>query len=169
MAMSDTVPDGQVSQTCDWPVSKLIEHGANWAKSSSGSAADVLETARQGIARTVGTTIDLRLPSVPGTWLIAGRGPLAQDLSERLVELRPGMRLLHEPDIRLSPGSLEPAAAAVLALFCFDQTPATHPALTGALRPRVLGRITPGSPQAWFRLCRELSSARPVVTLRSAM
>jgi anhydro-N-acetylmuramic acid kinase len=63
-----------------------------------------------------------------------------------------------------------PAAAAVLALCYLDQVPANPTAVTGANVPRLLGRLTPGSPQNWQRLLHALSGSTPTIRpLRSAV
>jgi 1,6-anhydro-N-acetylmuramate kinase len=52
-------------------------------------------------------------------------------------------------DLGLPAGSLEPAAAAVLAMLHLDQVPANPTSITRAATPRLLGRLTGGSPQNW--------------------
>ena len=62
------------------------------------------------------------------------------------------------------------SVAAILAILHQDQTPACPTAISGARVPRVLGRLTPGSPQRWHRLLREMAAETPaVVSLRSAI
>ena len=51
-------------------------------------------------------------------------------------------------------------------LWHLDQTPACPTAITGARTPRVLGRLTPGSPQAWQRLLHEMAGHQPAVVGR---
>ena len=61
------------------------------------------------------------------------------------------------------------ASVAVLTVLHLDQVPASSTLTTGISAPRVLGRLTPGSPQAWQRLRNHLSDNRPAkISLRSA-
>jgi 1,6-anhydro-N-acetylmuramate kinase len=63
-----------------------------------------------------------------------------------------------------------PACAAILAFFHLDQVPANRPEITGTDLARVLGRLTPGSPQSMQRLLAEMGVSRPAVRpLRSAL
>ena len=83
-------------------------------------------------------------------------------------------RLTELPIVRLSEytadDALAPATSAVLALLHLDQVPANRTAITGAEVPRILGRLTPGSPQNWQKLMRNATGGRPTVRpLRSAM
>ena len=122
-------------------------------------------------------------------------GGLIQELRRRLPDDLPldrivvtgggqhnGM-LLREIAARLSPipvsplgklgitdDALEPACVALLALFHLDQVPGNLSAVTGAEIPRVLGRLTPGSPQSWRRLLHQMAGAEPTIRpLRSAL
>jgi hypothetical protein len=62
------------------------------------------------------------------------------------------------------------AAAAILALLFLDQTPANSPRITGVEVPRVLGRLTPGSPTHWNALLREVAGGKgAIMSLRSAL
>jgi anhydro-N-acetylmuramic acid kinase len=65
---------------------------------------------------------------------------------------------------------LAAATAAMLATLHLDQTPANLPELTGASAPRLLGRLTPGSPGAWRRLLLDMTSTNPsILPLRRAV
>ncbi|MDI9443817.1 MAG: anhydro-N-acetylmuramic acid kinase, partial [Planctomycetota bacterium] len=66
--------------------------------------------------------------------------------------------------------ALAPAAAAILALLHLDQVPANVAGITGAEVPRILGRLTPGGPQAWQRLLAACASGGAGVRpLRAAL
>ena len=61
-------------------------------------------------------------------------------------------------------------AAALLSMLHVDQVPMNTPALSGTDAPRVLGRITPGSPGNWHRVLGDMAETLPEkVTLRSAI
>ena len=89
--------------------------------------------------------------------------------------LREMGRLTEIPPTRIDEAGIDdealaPASAAVLALLYIDQIPGNHPALTNAEISRVLGRLTPGSPQSWQRLLAAISGTKTAVRpLRSAV
>jgi 1,6-anhydro-N-acetylmuramate kinase len=91
---------------------------------------------------------------------------LLRGLASRLT----GCQLTRTIDEGLADAAIDPAAAALLALLHVDHTPANPMSLTGASSPRVLGRLTPGSPTRWHRLLSEMSAHRPaMMSLRSAV
>ncbi len=60
--------------------------------------------------------------------------------------------------------------AALLGLLHIDQMPANIPALTGATQQRILGRLTPGRPNQWRNLLREMADFEPpAMKLRDAV
>ena len=82
----------------------------------------------------------------------------------------PGVPLVPVEESGTESEAIGPACLALLALFHLDQVPANRPEVTGAEVGRVLGRLTPGSPQNWQRLLSEMAEGRPVVRpLRSAL
>jgi 1,6-anhydro-N-acetylmuramate kinase len=123
-------------------------------------------------AEAIGRWITTRFGQLPrGTELVlySRTGP-SLERAEQLTASVPDMPMHETARLGISPGSLKPAAAAVLGLLHLDQVPANIPAITLARTPRVLGRLTPGSLANWHRLVRELAAARPsVVALRSAV
>jgi len=82
----------------------------------------------------------------------------------------PGIPLRRAREVGVAWEAVDAAAGALLALLHLDQVPANPPEVTGAEVARVLGRLTPGSPQSWQRLLAELTGCRPAVRpLRSAL
>ncbi len=73
-------------------------------------------------------------------------------LLRELAAVLPGVPLVPIEDAGIEAEALDPACYALMALFYLDQTPANRPEVTGAEMSRVLGRLTPGSPQNWQRL-----------------
>ena len=103
-------------------------------------------------------------------WMIVGGGKRSLRIADALRANRATQTILTEADLHLPPGSLQPAAAAMLAALFLDQAPANATMLTGARAPRLLGRITPGSAQNWQRVVFELAQHRaPSISLRSAI
>ena len=69
-------------------------------------------------------------------------------------------------------GVLEPACIAVLALLYIDQVPASHTAISQTETPRLLGRLTPGSPKTWQKMLQPRANGpamRPLRKKRNAM
>lgn len=113
-----------------------------------------------------------RLPTMPRAeqLLVSAQQAQADALVAALPGKLPGVEVNALSQLRIAPPALRPAAVAVLGQLHLDQVPANLTALTGASTPRVLGRLTPGSPANWQRLVKELAAARPsVVSLRSAV
>lgn len=137
----------------DWPVVDLLRTATHFT----------VEALRLGRIH--------ELPPLPllDEVLVTGRGALngliLHELAERFGEIpRTGIE-----ELGFAEGALEPASAAVHALLSLDQVPANLPASTGVAVPRVLGRLTPGTPQNFNRLLHELMDARGVMSLRSAL
>lgn len=60
--------------------------------------------------------------------------------------------------------------AALLGFMHIDQMPANVPGLTGAHQQRILGRLTPGRPNSWRNLLREMADYEPsAMKLRDAV
>jgi anhydro-N-acetylmuramic acid kinase len=133
------------------------------AADAGWSVRDLLCTATHFIAETIALAMRRCLPSdsaVDEIVLTGGgqhNGMLLQEIAARLP---------HIPITRLGQfghcgQGLDPACIALLALLHLDQVPANLPAVTGTRIPRVLGRLTPGSPQNWQRLVGDLTSSTP--------
>jgi hypothetical protein len=94
----------------------------------------------------------------------------ACELLQSLIEHHPALVVQTPETLGIAAAALPAASAAVLAMLHIDQTPANLPFLTGAMAPRVLGRLTPGSAKSWNRLLRDLAFSRPLITpLRAAV
>lgn len=135
------------------------------------SVRDLLCTACHFIAETVVRAIRERLPSdAAEEILLSGGGQQNGMLLRGLASRLAGWRMTRTVDLGLPDAAIDPAAAALLALLHIDHTPANPMSLTGASSPRVLGRLTPGSPSRWHRLLSEMAAHRPaMMSLRSAV
>ncbi len=169
---------------------KLVQSAMAAAPAAGWSVTDLLCTGNHFLAREIVRAIHERLPAAPpiDEVIVSGGGQqngfLMHLLAQQPENLPPkrllapflaiagagGLPLVAESALGVPSGMRGAAVAAVLALLHLDQTPACPTAITGARTPRVLGRLTPGSPQAWQRLMCELTAHRPaVVSLRSAI
>lgn len=143
------------------------------AVDSGWSVRDLLCSATHFIAEQIARAVRRCLPGpsrVDEAILCGGgqqNGLLLREISARLPDL-PMVRIT---DTDVTSEVLGPAAAGVLALLCLDQVPANAPRITGTEVARVLGRLTPGSPQSWQRLLHQLAGTAPAAVrpLRSAL
>lgn len=149
---------------------RFLADSMQMAVDSGWSVRDLLCSATHFIAETIAGALRRRLPedATLDEIVVTGGG------QHNGMLLREIGRLTELPIVRLSeniPGdALAPASNAVLALLHLDQVPANHTAITGAEIPRVLGRLTPGSPQNWQKLLRTTGGVSPTLRpLRSAM
>lgn len=94
----------------------------------------------------------------------------ALELSTPMKEWLPDWEIAPLREASLGEEWLAAGSAATLALLHLDQIPANLPELTGASAPRILGRLTPGSPGAWRRLLLDMTIANPAtLPLRRAV
>jgi anhydro-N-acetylmuramic acid kinase len=136
------------------------------------SIRDLLCTATHFVARSIGLAVRHRLPDGAkiDEVVLAGGGQQNGMLLRELAAELPDVSLVRIADLGIDSDALEPACIAILALFHVDQVPANRPEITGAEVARVLGRLTPGSPQSWQRLLAQMGASRPEVRpLRSAL
>ena len=136
------------------------------------SIRDLLCTATHFIAEALHHAVDRCLPrGTPIDEIVVGGGGQNNGLLLREVAAKfPGIPLRRAREVGVAWEAVDAAAGALLALLHLDQVPANPPEVTGAEVARVLGRLTPGSPQSWQRLLAELTGCRPAVRpLRSAL
>lgn len=136
------------------------------------SVRDLLCTATHFIAEALRLAIQRCLPqNAPIDEIVVGGGGQHNGLLLREVAARlPRVPLRRAEELGLAWEALDPACAGLLALLHLDQVPANPPEVTGAEVARVLGRLTPGSPQGWQRLLADLVGCKPAVRpLRSAL
>ncbi len=136
------------------------------------SVREMLCSAAHFIAEATVQTIRQFLPEncLSGQVLVAGGGQHNGMLLREIGIRMPKAELLRLSEVGIASETFDAAAAGVLALLHLDQVPANPPLVTGAELCRVLGRLTPGSPQNWQRLLNELTGTTPSVRpLRSAL
>ena len=82
----------------------------------------------------------------------------------------PSIEFKESEDFEIARNDLGLATAGLLGLMHIDQFPANVPAITGTMNPRILGRLTPGSPSNWRHLITEMTDYRPpAMKLRDAV
>ena len=150
---------------------RFLGDALQMAVSAGWSVRDLLCTATCFIAEMIADTLARRLPEAAefDEIIITGGGQQNGMLLREIGRLIKAP-LIHDADLHMPLGSLEPACIGVLALLYMDQIPASHTAISKTDTPRLLGRLTPGSPQTWQRLLETCMANSPAVRpLRSAM
>ena len=158
-------PDGKAAS---WFVERLLAA----SHPDHRAPANLLCTATHMIAEAVVRCLDQHVPATPAlssvllTGADATDGFLINQLEQRLGEAP----LQTLEGVGLASDTLDALSTAVLTFLHIDQAPATHTFTTGIAVPRVLGRLTPGSPSAWQRLLRHMAANVPErMSLRNAI
>lgn len=131
-----------------------VEHG--W------SIRDVLCTATHFLAESAARAVAQHVPEArePLEIVLTGGGQhnglLLAELGARMREAR----IVRLSELGIAPEAWPAASAAILALLIVDQLPGNPTSVTGSPLPRVLGRLTPGSGQAWHRLLQAIMEGR---------
>jgi anhydro-N-acetylmuramic acid kinase len=110
----------------------------------SAIANDLLRTATEVTARTIAGALERFVPArIPiHRLIISGGGAHNRLLVARLTELLPSMRVYQSSEFGLDLDAKEAIAFAVLADRTMHGLPGNLPAVTGARRPVVLGKIS---------------------------
>lgn len=151
---------------------EALEATVRMAVDSNWSIRDLLCTGTHFIAESIHRAVDRYLPQSPKVdELVLTGGGQRNGLLLREISARfPDVQVRRLADLGIADGSLEPASVAMLAQFYVDQVPATTRCISGTETPRILGRLTPGSPIVWQRLIRELATQQPaMMSLRNAV
>jgi anhydro-N-acetylmuramic acid kinase len=150
---------------------RFLGDALQMAVAADWSVRDLLCTATCFIAEIIADTLARRLgeeAQVDEIIVTGGgqqNGMLLREIA-RLVKIP----LIRPADLHLPPGALEPACIGILALLYMDQIPASHTAISKTQTPRLLGRLTPGSPQNWQKLLETCAANSPQIRpLRNVM
>jgi anhydro-N-acetylmuramic acid kinase len=152
----------------DW----FFDEAIRLAVESNWSMCDLLCSANGLIAELIARTIVARVPKAPplGELVVTGGGKKNGLLLREIARRLPELPLVHATALGVRPELMDASCTALLALLHLLQTSATSTLITGAAAPRVLGRLTPGNPQNWQHVVRDLAANRPaVMSLRSAI
>ncbi len=150
---------------------RFLTDALQMAVDSGWSVRDLLCSATHFIAETVSLALRRRLPEdarIDEIVVTGGgrhNGMLLREIGHRC---QLPLERIGESDIPAP--ALDPAGIAVLALLHLYLVPDNPTAVTKANTPRLLGRLTPGSPQSWQRLLSAAAgSSVKVRPLRSAV
>jgi len=151
---------------------RFVIDAMNLATQRGWSIRDVLCTATHFVAETIALAARRHLPQHAeiDEVLITGGGQHNGMLLREIAMRFPRIPLVRVGELGVPSEAVGPASVAILALLHVDQVPANHPEITGAETTRVLGQLTPGSPQNWQRLLAEMATCQPAARcLRSAL
>ncbi len=150
---------------------RFLTEALQLAVESNWSIRDLLCTATHFIAKAVALALRRTLPEDAALdELVVTGGGQHNGMLLREIAQETELPLVQIEEASLTSQSLTPACVALLAMLYLDNIPANATAITGTETPRILGRLTPGSPQNWQRLLQYYSGIAPVVRpLRSAV
>lgn len=150
---------------------RFLTEGLQMAVESHWSVRDLLCSATHFLAESVALALRKALPedAALDEIIVTGggrhNGMLLREIGQ-LCELP----LVPIEETTMPAEAIGPTCVALLAMLYLDDVPANATAITGATTPRILGRLTPGSPLNWQRLLHSYGGAPPVVRpLRTAV
>jgi len=150
---------------------RFLADALQMAVDADWSVRDVLCSATHFIAETVAAAMRRRLAedAMVDEIVVTGGGQ-QNGMLLREIAHSCQLPLRRIGDLEIPVEAFASAAIAVLALLHLDQVPANPTAITGTGVPRLLGRLTPGSPQSWQQLLRASTGhATKLRPLRSAV
>ncbi len=145
---------------CGIQPERFLADAIRMAVDSNWSVRDLLCTATHLIAESVAQALrwlpgDARIDQMLLTGGGRHNGMLLREIAARL----PNLPMMHVHELGLPDGTLSAASIAVLVLCHVDRIPAGSTSSSGVEKPCVLGRLTPGTPQNWQNLLREMTAA----------
>lgn len=141
----------------DDEVGWLLDQVAAGALSDASISRRVIRTARAFLVSSIAERAEQFSSIARQRRILLGQN--GDEFAAQLAEALPDWEISALSKARFGEEWLAAASAAMLALLHLDQIPANLPELTGASAPRILGRLTPGSPGAWRRLLLDMTSS----------
>jgi anhydro-N-acetylmuramic acid kinase len=151
---------------------RFLMEAMQMAVDAGWSVRDMLCTATHFVAEAVSTSIRRRLPDdQPIDQLVVTGGGQHNGMLLREIGARlPRLPIVRLSDLGIPSEAFGAATIGMLTALQLDQTPGNSTAITGADTPRVLGRLTPGSPQNWQQLLTAIAGSPTAVRpLRGAV
>ncbi|MEZ6071221.1 MAG: anhydro-N-acetylmuramic acid kinase [Pirellulales bacterium] len=172
--LSDTYYDRSVPRFCPHGVSvdRFTADARKQAVENRWTLGDMLCTATHLLAESLLVAVRKWVPHVTrgGEIVLRGGGQQNGMLLREIAGRFESAAVVRLCDLGIPDAGFEAATGAALAMLHLDQVPGNSTAITGAEVPRVLGRLTPGPPQAWYRLLSEMVQHRPArLSLRRAV
>jgi anhydro-N-acetylmuramic acid kinase len=149
---------------------RFLADATHMAMAADWSVRNMLCTATHFIAEMVARTLTRRLPedAMIDEVLITG-GARHNGMLLREIGRLTGLPLVQVSDLPIPDDALESATIAMLAALHVDETPANRPSITKAREPRLLGRLTAGTPQSFQLLLESCNGNLAVRPLRVAV
>lgn len=169
---------GEVDRTINeaGDITQIVEEMFALAKSEASREGwayqDVLRTAVRTVAYSAQQCVVRQAEIQPSvdTIIAAGRGIDNGLLLNEISQMLPEFQVIPSNDFQIDGGELASVTSAMLGLMHIDLMPSNVPSITGAEVPRILGRLTPGSPSNWRQLILEMADYRPpAMKLREAI
>jgi hypothetical protein len=151
---------------------RVAEQLSQQAALLGASLSETKQAVRLAMADFIHQTVADRVPRRPplGEFVFAQDSPDSHGLRPLLAERWADVSQNSVQELRLKPEWLSAATAATLAMLHVEQIPLGGTLQTGAAAARVAGRLTPGTPQNWRRLLKQMADNQPAtMSLRSAM
>lgn len=152
-------------------IERFLGDALQMAVQRGWSIRDLLCTATCLLAESIADSLARWMPEGAAVEeiLVTGGGEQNGFLLRELARLT-NLPLIRLSELHLPEHGFDAAPAGVLALLYIDQTPGSQTAISKTSTPRLLGRLTPGSPQSWKRLLDACTAAgQNVRPLRAAM
>ena len=150
----------------------ILGETVQFAERNAITTGDVLCTATHSIAAAICDGLEQCVPPSPTRIQMApvGAGALDGLLLREVSRRAPPFDAFELPGGMRDEFELRASCVALLALLHVDQTPQTMTRTTQIEAPRVLGRLTPGSPGNWRRLLTAMAESAPErMSLRCAI
>jgi anhydro-N-acetylmuramic acid kinase len=163
--------DETLSPPTESDASEMLRSAVTMAVERGWTVYDLLCSATHFVAESAARSLRHLAQDPGGTEVVLAGGGLANGLILRHLTAHLSDYAMQRIEQLGGQSNVIPGAvAATLALLHFDQVPANVAGLTGAETPRVLGNLTPGSPQAWQRLLAScVSGGHSIRPLRAAL
>lgn len=144
---------------------RFLSDAMRLAVDSHWSVRDLLCTATHFIAETIRRAVERRLPVSPALdqVILAGGGQNNGMLLREIAARLPDTTFVRLAELGIAGDALGSASVAVLASLYIDQCPAGLANPHGGNTGRMLGRLNPGTPQAWQRLLADMAGNEPSV------
>lgn len=144
---------------CGIQPERFLADAIRMAVDSDWSVRDLLCTATHLIAESVARAMrwlpgDARIDQM----LLSGGGRHNGMLLREIASRLPNLPMVHVHELGLPDGALAATSIAVLVLCHIDRIPSGSTVGGGVENPRVLGRLTPGSPRNWQYLLNEMAA-----------
>ena len=149
---------------------RFLADALQMAVASDWSVRDLLCTATHFVAEMIARALQ-RLPNAAGIdEIIVTGGGQHNGLLLHEIGRWTALPIARLDDFGFSADTFEPAGVALLAMLHLDQVPGNPTSITKTATPRLLGRLTGGSPQSWRLLLETcVGGSTALRPLRTAM